>query len=225
LRLIRRCRIGFHGSHQRGLPLRTTTALATPAPAAPIGIIDLYRARQWTFSFSLQHDLHQFVFHQPGAVLGDAQLAGQSQGGEAVLRLGDQIHGQKPGGQPQLGTGEDRSGGHRGLATTSAALVQTPALELARFGAAAFRTDKAAPPAPGKQGALALGLCSVLFHEFRQTHASLKLNPVFQHRCAPCGINDVSKAIQAHWLSLIGNQVPICDHAAFTEEFLLRGAS
>jgi hypothetical protein len=34
----------------------------------------------------------------------------------------------------------------------------------------------------------------VLFHEFRQTHASLKLNLAFQHRCAPCGINDVSKS-------------------------------
>ena len=94
---------------------------------------------------------------------------------------------------------------YRGLAAAGPTLVQTPALECAGRGSAAFRADETQRPAPRKQGALTLGLRSALLHKFRQTHASLKLTPVLQHRRTPREINDVSKSHYRlrNWASLV----------------------
>ena len=87
-------------------PLMTVGACTQPAP---VGIVELHPTGEWPGAVAFQHRLHELVLHQPGAVLRDAQLAGQLQGGEAALGLGDQVHGEEPDVERQLGIGEQRA--------------------------------------------------------------------------------------------------------------------
>ncbi len=130
-------------------------------------------------------------------------MARQGERLEAILGLRDQIRGQNSGGQWHLGPLKFRT---QGLARASAAWLKTQALELARLVISTFRTDETPRPELEQHGALAMGLPSVLFHEFRQTHVSLKLNFILQYRCAPRGTNDVSRSntdswAEPHWQS------------------------
>ena len=51
--------------------------------------------------------MHQLVLQRPGRVVADSQLTPQGHRRETVLRLGQQIHGEKPSRQRQLGVRED----------------------------------------------------------------------------------------------------------------------
>ncbi len=51
------------------------------------------------------------MFHEPGRIVTDTQLAHERHRGDAVLVLGEEINGQEPGRQGQFGIGEHGSGG------------------------------------------------------------------------------------------------------------------
>jgi hypothetical protein len=163
-------RVDFNGRHERRLAAGPTAALVAAASPAPVGIVELHPTGEWPGAVAFQHRLHELVLHQPGAVLRDAQLAGPLQGGEAALGLGDQVHGEEPDVERQLGIGEQRA--------------------IPRV--AALGTDKAAWPAPAEQRLLALLPRSVPGHEFAQTHASLELHLVLRHRPTPLKSSDAS---------------------------------
>jgi len=74
-----------HRNHERDFVRGPAAALATASFAAPVDIIDLDEPAQRLAIISLLHDLHELVLHAPGGVAGDAQLAVQSQGGDAVF--------------------------------------------------------------------------------------------------------------------------------------------
>lgn len=90
--------------------------------AAPVRIVELDDAAESSWAVSLGHRLHQLVLEQPGGVVGDAQLAPQRQGGDAVLVLRQQVHRQEPGPQRQLGLGEQCAAGRRDLMLAPIAL-------------------------------------------------------------------------------------------------------
>jgi hypothetical protein len=69
------------------------------ALAAPVDVIDLDDARQLPVGITLEHGLQELLLEAPGRVVGNAELAHELHGGDSVLLLGEQIEGQKPGGE------------------------------------------------------------------------------------------------------------------------------
>ena len=68
---------------------------------------------------ALSHDGHELVSDAPGRASVDPELAPQCQGGDVVLGLRQQMHGQKPGRQGEFARIEERAGGDRGLVSTA----------------------------------------------------------------------------------------------------------
>jgi hypothetical protein len=123
------------------------------------------------------------------------------------------IHGEKPDGQGQLGVGEDRAGGQRGLVAAVPALHQ-----LARaqgdeaLGMPALRADEALRPAPAEQRVGALRLGAVLREKVMQTQTLPELDAVLGHVRTPGGGGYGASvrppvAQNVSLLSLVGNQV------------------
>lgn len=181
------CRVGGHRRDERRLAARATPDLVAAPPATPVGVIHLDDPGKLAAPLAFQHRLHELVFHEPGAVVADAQLPGQLQGRNTILRLREQIDRQQPFGQRQLRAGEQRSGRDRGLPAAAVALIQ-PASEHAMATVPTLGADETLRPAPGEQRLLALRLGSVLLQKFAQTHALLKLHLVPRHRLSPCEI-------------------------------------
>src|SRR6185295_2411507 len=113
------------------------------------------------------HDLHYLVLEQPGRFVRHAQLAAQFEGGYVVLRLGQQVHGQEPARQRQLGRLEDRAADDAALVAARGALPIQPSLapERAARRAAAHRADKALRPTRGNQCVLAAILGPVVLQK------------------------------------------------------------
>ena len=117
--------IGLHGGDERDLVLCAAPALSRPF-AAQVGIIDLDAPGERLSLVTLVHDLQELVLELPGSVVTDPQLAGQLQRREATLALGQQVDGQEPSGQRQVGGMEEGAGGKRGLMMTAMTLVDAP---------------------------------------------------------------------------------------------------
>ncbi len=92
--------------------LGAAPALSRPF-AAQVSIIDLDAPGECLSLVTLVHDLQELVLELPGSVVADPQLAGQLQRQEAILALGQQVDGQEPGGQRQVGGMEDGAGSDR----------------------------------------------------------------------------------------------------------------
>ncbi len=89
---------------------------------AEVGIVELDRPRQPVAGLALHHGLHQLVVHEPGGGIAHPQSALQGQGRETALGLADEVHGQKPHRQRQLGALEQGAGDQRGLMMAAVAL-------------------------------------------------------------------------------------------------------
>ena len=90
----------------------------------PVGVIDLHETLQGHALVAFADRLHELVFQPPGGLLGAAELARQFEGGNAVLRLREEMDHEEPGGEREPGSGEQHSGGE-------------PAAEAGASGAAA----------------------------------------------------------------------------------------
>ena len=83
----------LHGRHERRLALRPSSAFASSGFAPQVGIVHLHDVAQPAALVPFLHHLHQLVLQRPGRVVADSQLGHRR---ETVLRLGQQIHGEKP---------------------------------------------------------------------------------------------------------------------------------
>jgi len=130
----RRARGGPSQARQHGGEGEAAGEVAVDRPArAPLGI-------------PLEHGLQELLLHPPGGWVADPEMALQLQGRDAVLLLGEQIHGEKPGGQQELAKGEDAPGGDGCLMAAVPALPEISGLRPAiAFGMAALGTHE--PPA------------------------------------------------------------------------------
>ena len=70
---------------------------------AEVGVVDFHPAVELAALLAQAHGLHDFVFDEPGRVVAHPELAHQLQRRDVVLRLGEQLHGQEPARQRQLG--------------------------------------------------------------------------------------------------------------------------
>ena len=178
---------GLHGGDEGDLVLGAAPDLAAAALPAQIGVVDLDPPVEDTGILAQAHDFHEFVLHQPGALVAHAQVALEFEGRDVVLRLGEQVHGEKPARERQLGRLEDGAAQRAALIPAGGALpVAAPAAkEGAVLGRAADRAAKALRPARGRQRRLALFLAAVSVHEFGHRKSRLKLHPVHRHGSSP----------------------------------------
>ena len=95
---------GLHRSDEGRLVGCATPAVdMARALPAEVGIVDLQTPLQTVALIALRHGLHQLVLHEPRRFVGHAQLALERQGADGVLVLREQVHGQEPPPQGQVG--------------------------------------------------------------------------------------------------------------------------
>lgn len=159
----------------------TAAAFAPTALTTPIGIIDLNRSAQRLTVIALFHRLHQLVFYAPCSGVGNPELAFQGQSRDAGLTLGEQVYGEKPGGQCELGRSKDRPTDDRSLVVTVVTLVELPGFEFAMAVSLTLWADKSVRPTPSIQCLFTLLLGTVGAQERREAEALLELHRILRH--------------------------------------------
>ena len=79
---------GLHRGDERDLVLRAAPNLAARALATEVGVVNLHPAVELARVLTRTHDLHELVFHQPGGLVANAQVAYEFERGDVVLGLG-----------------------------------------------------------------------------------------------------------------------------------------
>ena len=178
---------GLHGSDERHFVLGATSDLAARALTAEVGIVDLHPTVELAALLAHAHDLHELVLDEPGGLVANPQVALEFEGGDVVLGLREQVHGQEPARQRQLGRLEDRAADHAALVPAAGALeVQAPlTAKRTALGAAARRAGKASRPARFDQRRLALVIAAVKVHKLGHRKSGLKLHSVHRHGSPP----------------------------------------
>jgi hypothetical protein len=199
--------VGRNRRHESGLFQRAPAAFAALASASPTGVIQVDQTPQGGFILSLFHQLHQLVLHAPSRVVGNSELAIERQSREAVFRLGQQINGEKPHCQWQLGSLRQSATNERVLSVAAMALIDELRFERAITGIVTRGANELLAPAPPKQCRQTLLLMPALVQIFRQTVDPLKLNLIFAISISVCwfSFNDTHPAGQ--WLRIGGNQL------------------
>ena len=170
----------LNGHDERDIVLGPATALARPL-SAQVGIIEFDALRQRLMALVFQHRLHELVFEPPGSVVLHAQLARELQCRGALLALGEQVDGQEPRAQGQLGAVEERACSERGLVMALVALIYAALLNLTAGGIPAVRADVSTWPAQLIQRLTALLLVAIAIEKFMQTQTFLELNRILCH--------------------------------------------
>lgn len=186
---------GLHRHDEGHLVLRAAAGLAAAALPAEIGVVDLDAAGELPLGLGQRHGLQQLVLDEPGGAVAHAQLAGQLQRRDVVLGLRQQLHGQEPARQRQLGGLEDGAAGDAALVLAAGALPVQAAFAPergARLHHAAGGADEPAGPARGDERLLALLLGAVAVHELRQRQPLLELDSVHRHGTSPGGMRPSS---------------------------------
>ncbi len=142
---------GRDGHDERDFVRASTSALAAvqlALLAAQDGVVHLDTAVELSLGLVGLHHGIELLAHEPGTVVLDAELAGEFEARDRVLRLRDEEHSLEPLYERQERLGEDGAGLERGLKPARVALVQ-PALARHRvLASAASWTREAIWPAP-----------------------------------------------------------------------------
>ena len=176
-------RRGLHGGDESHLVLRATPDLAPGSLPTQVGVVDPHPSVKLAALRARAHDLHELVLDEPQGLVTSVQVAFKLQRADVVLGLREEVHGQKPVHQRQLGGLEDRAAGHAALVPATGALVIQPAFapKRAALGATARRADKAIRPARFDQRRVALVIAPIPFHERHHRKSGLKLHRIHRH--------------------------------------------
>jgi hypothetical protein len=171
-------------SNEGHLVRRAASTHATPF-TAEVGIVDLDIATQTVALVSLSHHTAYLLLQQPRGAVGDAELAQQHKRGQTGLGLTDEVKGEEPCAQRQLGGVKHRPGVERRLVPAGRALHQRAVRhrrgDPVALRAAAFRAAKARSPSGLLQGRGALLFAAVALEEFAHAHLGLELDSVDRH--------------------------------------------
>ena len=138
---------GLNCSGEGHLVLRAAPYPVGGALATVVGVVDLHPAIELARVLALPHDLHELVFHEPGRLVTNAQVALAFVRSDVVLGSGQQVHGQEPARQRQRGRLEDGVADGAALAPAGGALEVQPA----------FAPKRATVATPARRAAKALG--------------------------------------------------------------------
>ena len=172
----------FDGGHEGHLVRRAATGLAGLLPAQ-VGIIQQDVTAQRLPRIRLGHRLHHLVVQQPGAAVGHPELAHQGERRDACLGLADEVDGEEPGGERELGAVHQRARRGRGLMAAGGTLQQHSAAtrDAAAARRATLRAAETLRPAQPLERRCALRLAAVLAHELTQRHPLLELHSIDGH--------------------------------------------
>jgi hypothetical protein len=148
-----------------------------------VGIIDLGLSPQQVSLLPISHRPQNLVVQQPSRVVLHAQVAAELQRGDPSLGLADQVKGQKPGGQWQLGGLHDCAGRERGLMDAVATLItlKPPAIDQSMLLTIAAGSAEPIGPARLLQSSLTLLIDAIEPLELRQGEAFLELDRAMGH--------------------------------------------
>ena len=133
--------------------------------------------------FPAGHGLHELVFDPPGRAITDSQLAFERQDGKVVPRLADQVDGEEPGGQRELGDVKEGSGNQRDLLVAHPALERLPGADMQYTVESALTTGTPVSVRPARflKGRFALFFRAVQTLKFRKGKSLLKLDAIHGH--------------------------------------------
>ena len=157
------------------------------ALANQLGVVELHVASQRLQRITLGHGGHQLVMHQPGGAVGCTQVLHESQRQQTGLVLADEVDGQEPSTQRQLGAVKHSTSGQRRLMAAALALEQ-PARAVAHdvvLCAIPARAAKPIRPAHHSERRSALVFAAVAGEELRRRHPRLELDSVHRHGWPP----------------------------------------
>ena len=165
----------------------TTVGMDLAKDVFQIGIVDAQVALQRLVFLALAHGLHQFMFHQPSRLPGDAKLAHHGQRGDVGLGLRHAVDRKIPGGQRQLGVLRHRAGAQTDLVAAGLTLpvAQLPTPKLVRQFVAAMWAFDAVRPSRRHKCFFALCLGTIILHELLDRETFLKLNWINAHDFLP----------------------------------------
>ena len=166
--------------------------------AANIGVVDLDPrpgGADLVVPVSLEHRLHQLVLHPPGGVGRDPEPPAQFDVGQALLALGEQVHGTKPHPHRQLGALQDGAGDQRHLVAAATALQWLPTTNFGIRYSGAPRTLEALRPTPSEPRRPAGLLVRIELLERIIRETLLVLQAVARHRLDPEIHRDLRKII------------------------------
>ena len=172
------CLVERDGRHERHLVLGAASWLAAGAFATQVGVVKLNRAVQAMSAVLLGDSAVDLSVQKPRRGLADTQVALERQRRKAGFGLADQVDGEEPCRQRQLGVLHQAARDQRGLVSASVALKQ-PACILAEdavIGAVATRATESIRPSRLLDRLGAEGL-----KEFWNGHAVLELDLVEGH--------------------------------------------
>ena len=177
------CLVERNCRHERHFVLGAAPWLAAGAFATEVGVVQLDRAVQAMSAVLLGDSAVDLFVQQPRLGVAHTQVALERQRGQAGLGLADQVDGEDPCRQRQLGVLDHTARGQRGLVSASVALKQPAGIlaEHAVIGAVATRATEPIRPSRllDRLGALRLG--AEALKEFWNGHAVLELDLVEGH--------------------------------------------
>src|SRR5664280_456316 len=137
-----------NGCHKWHFVLGTTTGLAAGQFTTEVSVIHLDITTQLVLSIPFDHRLHQLLLYQPSRGVAHAQLPFKIKCRQAGLGLADQINGQEPNAQRQVGALEQGACDQGCLQPAAFALegLMLPALEQIVIRVAALRATEALRP-------------------------------------------------------------------------------
>ena len=174
-------------SDKGSLVLRAATDLPACALATEVGVIELHGAAELMGGILRGHGAVDLLMQQPSSGIAHAKLAHERQGRQTGLGLTDEVYGQEPGRQWQLGVRHEAAGGQRGLMPATIALEElaSPVADHIVITAGAARAAKPLRPTRSLDRLSALRLGAKAAKEFRDRHAVLELNLVEGHGVHP----------------------------------------
>ena len=193
---------------RRGLDRHDKGRVAAPtapgafagALAADIGVVDLdprSAGAKLIAAVAFDHRLHQLVLDPPGGIGRNPEPPAQLDVGQALLALGQQMHGAEPHPHRQFGALEDGAGDQRCLVAAVPALQQLTVADLTILCRCASRTLEALRPTPSKPCRPAGLLVRIEPLEGIIREALLVLHAVARHRLDPENLRD-SRMIIPH---------------------------
>ena len=176
---------GLNRHDNRLLAGAAAASFASVALAAKVGVVHLDAAMEPLALAGDAHDLGELGLDLPRRRLRDAEPPAQLDGGDALLGLGDEVHGTEPGRERQFGVLKDCAGRQRCLSSAGVALVEVAVREDAVLAARALQADEAIRPAPGRQCFTAALLGAIEGRESGLRKTLLKLDAIACHGYLP----------------------------------------
>ena len=173
--------------HERHLVLRAAARLATRALSTEVGVVQLDRAGQLVSGLLIGHRAVDLLVEQPRRGVAHSEIALERQRRHPGLGLADEMYGQEPGGQRQLGVFHHRAGRHRCLVPAADALEELSGALADEVVPGAVAAPAAEPVRPARtlQCFHTLRFGAKVTQELGDRHAGLELDLVAGHRGSP----------------------------------------